>query len=707
VVGRDSRVGDEARTWLPWSRPVRTRLAVTLLTAIAGGLAGAGGIPILAPGSAAAATPALVQVASATEPVHVAAAPGDARRLFVVEKPGLVRVFRDGGLLDDPFLDLTDGLFTAGEGGLLSIAFAPDYASSGRLYTFRSGLDRHAYVEEFVRSAASADRADPASRRLVLRIPHTLADNHWGGQLQFGPDGLLYVSLGDGGGGNDPEDNAENLASPLGKLLRIDPRPTDTAAYRVPADNPFVSTAGARPEIYAYGLRNPWRFSFDRLTGDLTIGDVGQDTWEEIDFTPRGEAAGAFFGWDMFEGFAPLEPGTAGPHLPPVHVYGRAGGACSITGGYVVRDPALASLAGRYLYADFCTGAIRSIRLAAGSATEDAATGLALALPVSFGEDLGGCLYAVSLHGPIYRVAETLFPAAPCAPPPPPAAPADTSAPETLLDSGPAPLTRERAASFAFRADEQGARFECSLDGAAFAACFSPHGTSGLADGSHRFRVRALDEAGNADATPAGRDWTVDATPPETSVVRGPAARTTRRMGAAEFASSEAGGIFTCALDGAAEAPCSSPLALGPLREGAHVLAVRAVDAAGNADPSPAAHAWRVDLDPLRRTALDHLAGRLARAVRRGGLQGLRSGRPLPFRFTTAAPGVLTARINAGARLLAAGRVVADGRSARRLVLRRAGLTRGAPPARVTLRLAFTRPGGGAAVTVRRTVPTR
>ena len=677
------------------------------MTVIAVGLAGADGV--IGANGAAAATPTLVQVASAASPVHVAAAPGDPERLFVVERQGLVRVFRDGDLLDEPFLDLTDDLYTGGEGGLLSIAFAPDYAESGRVYTFRTRTDLHAYVDEHVRSPATADRADPASRRLVLRIPHTLADNHWGGQLQFGPDGLLYVSLGDGGGGNDPEENAEDLSSPLGKLLRIDPRPTDTTAYRVPADNPFVSTPGARPEIYAYGLRNPWRFSFDRLTGDLTIADVGQSQWEEIDFALRGQAAGAFFGWDMFEGFAPLEPGTAGPHVPPVFVYGRAGGACSITGGYVVRDPGLPSLAGRYVYTDWCAGAIRSIRLAAGSATEDAATGLSLEQPVSFGEDIGGCLYAVSLEGPIYRIAETPFPAVPCAPPAPatPTPPADTTAPDTVLDSGPAALTRERAAVFRFRADEDGARFECSLDGAAFAACSSPHGASGLTDGGHQFRVRALDGAGNADTTAATRDWTVDATPPETTVVGGPAARTTRRGGAVAFASSEPGGSFTCALDGAAEAACSSPLAVGPLREGAHVLAVRALDAAGNADPSPAAHAWRVDLDPLRRTTLNDLALRLSRALRRGGLERLRSGRALSLRFATSAPGVVTARIHAGSRLLAAGRVVADGRSARRLVLRRVRPTPRAIPARVTLRLAFTRPSGGRAVTVRRTVPTR
>ena len=418
MVGRGPEVGDELATWLRWSRPARTRLAVTLVTVIAVGLAGADGV--IGANGAAAATPTLVQVASAASPVHVAAAPGDSERLFVVERQGLVRVFRDGDLLDDPFLDLTDDLYTGGEGGLLSIAFAPDYAESGRFYTFRSKTDLHAYVEEHVRSPATADRADPASRRLVLRIAHTDAGNHWGGQLQFGPDGLLYVALGDGGGANDPGENAENLASPLGKLLRVDPRPTDTAPYRVPADNPFVSTPGARPEIYAYGLRNPWRFSFDRLTGDLTIGDVGQNAWEEIDFTPRGEAAGAFFGWDLFEGFAPLEPGTAGPHVPPVHVYDHSGGACSITGGYVVRDPGLASLSGRYVYADVCTGVVRSVRLADGAAEGDAATGLTLASPVSFGEDLGGCLYVVSLSGPIYRLAETPFPPAPCAPPPPP-----------------------------------------------------------------------------------------------------------------------------------------------------------------------------------------------------------------------------------------------------------------------------------------------
>jgi hypothetical protein len=234
--------------------------------------------------------------------------------------------------------------------------------------------------------------------------------NHNGGLLEFGPDGLLYIGTGDGGGAGDQHGargNGQSLGSLLGKLLRIDPRAAGGRAYRIPASNPFVGRAGARPEIYSYGLRNPWRFSFDRRTGDLAIGDVGQDAVEEIDFVPKGRGRGANFGWRPFEGNRRFVSGESAPgHVGPVIVQTHGDGWCSITGGYVVRDPGLHALAGRYVYGDFCLGRIYAARLRAGGATGDGP----LALPrvsalSSFGEDARGRVYVTSLDGPVYRLA--------------------------------------------------------------------------------------------------------------------------------------------------------------------------------------------------------------------------------------------------------------------------------------------------------------
>jgi len=463
--------------------------------------------------------PQLVKITTAAQPVHVAAAAGDPGRLYVVEKAGRILVLRDGALQPEPFLTL-DGLFADGEGGLLSVAFAPDYASSGLLYTYSSSADLQIEIDEFRRS--DPERADPASRRTVLLIPHTENTNHWGGQLQFGPDGFLYAGTGDGGGSFDPADNAENLGRLLGKLLRIDPRAA--APYGIPPGNPFIGVAGTRPEIWAYGLRNPWRFSFDRTTGDLTIADVGQGDWEEVDFAPGGTGAGAFYGWDAFEGFARLEdePLPAATHTPPVLVRSHADGDCSIIGGYVARAPDLPSLAGRYLHSDLCTGEIRSAVLQPGAAADDAPTGLSLASPSSFGEDLGGCLYVTSLAGDVFRITESPAPAVPCPPPPaappspPPAPPAvvqpDTVAPDTTIVRGPPARTTNRRVTLVAAASEP-STFECRVDGAPFAACASPFTTPRLAEGPHTAAVRAIDAAGNVDGRPAAWAWRVDLSP--------------------------------------------------------------------------------------------------------------------------------------------------------------------------------------------------
>ena len=338
-------------------------------------------------------------------PLYVTSPPGDRRRVFVVEQGGRVMVLVDGRKRGTPFLDIRSQVTEGSEQGLLSIAFAPDYARSGRFYVYftdRSGSQR---VVEYRR--ASATRADASSARLVLRMADP-ESNHNGGLLLFGPDKHLYIGTGDGGGAGDQHGargNAQNLGSPLGKILRIDPAASGRRPYTVPGDNPFVARDGALAEIYAYGLRNPWRFSFDRATGDLAIGDVGQNEVEEIDFVRRGRGRGANFGWRPFEGRSRFADGESAPgHVPPVITRTHGQGWCSVTGGVVVRDRALAGLRGRYLFGDFCQERILSARLTTGRARDVRATSLRVGSLSSFGEDARGRVYATSLSGPVYRL---------------------------------------------------------------------------------------------------------------------------------------------------------------------------------------------------------------------------------------------------------------------------------------------------------------
>ena len=349
----------------------------------------------------------LARVGSFTSPLYVTSPPEDRRRIFVVEQGGRIRIVRGRRTLPTPFLDLSREIVSGGEQGLLGLAFAPDYAQSRRFYvnyTNRSGDTR---IVEY--RAATNDRADPRSARVLIRQDQP-EPNHNGGQLAFGPDGMLYIGLGDGGGGNDnhgSRGNGQSLDTILGKILRIDPRESGDRPYRIPDDNPFVGRGG-REEIFAYGLRNPWRFSFDRANGNLTIGDVGQDAIEEIDFVSRSRARGANFGWRPFEGRRRIRNGEGAPgHIPPVLQYARRGNRCSVTGGYVVRAPDLAALRGDYVYGDFCEGRIRAARLRAGGARNDRA----LRLPKveglsSFGEDAAGRIYVTSLNGGVFRLTQ-------------------------------------------------------------------------------------------------------------------------------------------------------------------------------------------------------------------------------------------------------------------------------------------------------------
>ena len=343
-------------------------------------------------------------------PLTLTSPPGDRRRQFVVEQGGRIRVVRAGRVLRRPFLDISTRIVSGGEQGLLGLAFAPDYARSRRFYvhyTDRSGDTR---LVEYRRRRSTRDLADPGSARVVLRQDQPEA-NHNGGQLAFGPDRLLYMGLGDGGGGNDQHGsrgNAQDKGTILGKILRIDPRRSGRRAYRIPSSNPFVGQSGARGEIYSWGLRNPWRFSFDRETDDLVIGDVGQNAIEEIDFVAKGQGRGANFGWRPFEGRKRLFADEEVPgHVEPVIELSHDDGFCSVTGGYVVRDPGLPALAGQYIYGDFCDGHVRAATLRAGGASGDRRLRLPKVGSISaFGEDAQRRVYVISLDGPVYRLVQ-------------------------------------------------------------------------------------------------------------------------------------------------------------------------------------------------------------------------------------------------------------------------------------------------------------
>jgi glucose/arabinose dehydrogenase len=352
----------------------------------------------------------LKKIGSFEHPVYVTGAPGYPRLLFVVEQPGRVAVLSHGHRRARPFLDIRSSVgYDGAERGLLSIAFPPDYRRSRRFYVYYNDTAGNIRIDEFKR--ASPTRAAPASRRQVIEIPHPDNANHNGGQMQFLGD-LLYFGTGDGGSAGDPPNNAQNKEVLLGKLLRIDPRPASGRPYSIPLTNPFVGRPG-RDEIYSYGLRNPFRFSFDRVSAKrprLAIGDVGQNRFEELDYTTVAAASGANFGWDAFEGFVPYHDENSGTPDPggttkPVFAYPHSrDGSCSIIGGYVVADRRLRSLYKRYVYADFCEGQLRSLEPHLKRAGGDRKLGLSVPSPTSFGEDDAHHVYVASLEGPVYRL---------------------------------------------------------------------------------------------------------------------------------------------------------------------------------------------------------------------------------------------------------------------------------------------------------------
>jgi len=344
-------------------------------------------------------------------PTYVTHGPGAPSFLYVVQRPGRIAVLKNGHRVKGAFLDIHGRVSTDGERGLLSMAFDPRYAKNKLFYVYYTNPDGNIEVDRF--RSKSPTRAKAASRHRVIVVQHPGASNHNGGTVAFGPDGNLYLATGDGGFGGDPRENAQNRNSLLGKILRINPHAGGKKPYRIPKGNPFVGRRG-RNEIYALGPRNPFRFSFSR--GHILIGDVGQSGWEEVDYTSRKHLRGANFGWDHFEGRHRLNypgdneaPRPKHNYRPPILEYSHSGsncggGACAVTGGVVVRDRKLPSLRGRYLYADFYKGDIRSFVPHAGHARRDRSIGLHVDHPSSFGTGARNQVYVTSLDGPVYRI---------------------------------------------------------------------------------------------------------------------------------------------------------------------------------------------------------------------------------------------------------------------------------------------------------------
>ena len=385
----------------------------------------------------------LEQVGSFSSPVSVAGAPGDPHRVYVVEQGGVIGELLDGVKQPAAYLDIHTSVESGGEQGLLSMAIDPADPTHVFVY-YTSKPDGDIQIDRY--TAPTPDGADVTTRTPILTIPHSLEANHNGGQLQFGPDGKLYIGTGDGGGGGDQHHNAQNLtvtdsdSTPLlGKLLRMNP---DGSA---PADNPFQSPGYPSPAnlVWSLGLRNPWRFSFDRLTADLSIGDVGQNAWEEVDFSPAPAAGrGVNYGWNMREGLNDYTnpSDTPGPHCTPctepLLEHSHSSGWYAIIGGYVVRDPAVPELAGRYLYGDNAKGDLYAATLSTAGASGDGPTGLRVPDLSGFGEDSAGRVYAASLDGPVYRLVGD--PAGPGSGPGPggataPGTSGDTTAPKVTL----------------------------------------------------------------------------------------------------------------------------------------------------------------------------------------------------------------------------------------------------------------------------------
>jgi glucose/arabinose dehydrogenase len=326
-------------------------------------------------------------------------------RLFITEQVGTIRIYDALGLRTTPFLDIRPIVLANGERGLLSVAFHPHYRDNGLFFVYYTNRNGDNSIARYKVSSTDPDRADTTSATILLTIPHPDFANHNGGQLQFGPDGFLYIGTGDGGSGGDPNNHAQDLSQLLGKLLRIDV--DHGSPYAIPPSNPFVNRVGARGEIWAYGLRNPWRYTFDRATGDMWIGDVGQNVWEEVDIQPATSIGGENYGWRKMEGFHCFNPTTncTDPSFTmPILEYSHTAGACSITGGYRYRGTQVPALNGAYLYGDYCTGTIWTATQSNGNWFPKTLFQTTINIS-SFGEDIAGELYVLDVaRGTIYKM---------------------------------------------------------------------------------------------------------------------------------------------------------------------------------------------------------------------------------------------------------------------------------------------------------------
>jgi hypothetical protein len=367
-----------------------------------------------------------VRVASGlSAPVYVISPPGDIQRVFIVEQPGRIKILLDGEILPAPFLDITGDVSYGGERGLLGLAFHPDYENNGYFFVNYTNNSGTTIISRFT-VTSDPDVADPGSEFVVLTISQPYS-NHNGGWIAFGPDdSYLYIGMGDGGAGGDPGNRAQDITDMLlGKLLRIDADGDDFPAdpnrnYAIPPDNPFVGITGD-DEIWAYGLRNPWRCAFDRLTGDLYIADVGQNAWEEIDFQPTSSARAENYGWRLMEGnhcYNPPSDCDPGGLSYPIHEYSHGGGRCSVTGGYVYRGGDILDLQGAYFFADYCSDQIWSFRYDGNNISDltertselDPGDGLSIDNISSFGEDGSGEVYIVDLGGEVFKIVPVLNP---------------------------------------------------------------------------------------------------------------------------------------------------------------------------------------------------------------------------------------------------------------------------------------------------------
>ena len=424
------RAHQPLRARQPLPRPARTALAALVSVGLLGAPMPGGAVPwVLAaaappttaslgtidPTAPSAATVKLTPVATGlSNPVFVTSPPDGTRRLFIVEKTGLIRVVARGTLLAAPFLSLRAAVSTGGEQGLLGLAFHPSFRTNHKLYVDYTNLAGNTVIREYRASTTNPNRVQLGSGRTLLTIAQPFA-NHNGGMLAFGPDGFLYIGMGDGGSGGDPGNRAQSKSTLLGKILRIDVNGTSgTRQYRIPASNPFVGRAGL-DQIWQLGVRNPWRFSFDRSTGALWIGDVGQNRYEEIDRAVRtttGAGRGVNWGWHIMEGFHCFDPAvgcvTRGLGRPLLEYSHDTNGRCSVTGGYVYRGASIPSLAGWYVFGDFCSGEVLAVPSTAANASRPApvtlfGTGSGREVS-SFGQDWAGRLYVVDLRGTVYRI---------------------------------------------------------------------------------------------------------------------------------------------------------------------------------------------------------------------------------------------------------------------------------------------------------------